>query len=198
MGPQIQIGSPAWRLAQRQHWTLASRQLIEHGIDGERVKRLRRSGHLHPLFRGVYAVGRPQVSWRGWWMAAVLACGPDAVLSHHSAAALWRIRLPAWPIHVTAPGARRPHAIITTPRARRRHAIVTHRRALRERDIVRHHGIPVTSVVCTLIDIAPDLTAHELEVAINEADRLGLVDPETLRAELVPQRGRSGIAKLRQ
>src|SRR3954468_8867723 len=186
MGTQMQIGSPAWRLAQRQHWTIASRQLIEHGIDGERVKRLRRSGHLHPLFRGVYAVGRPQVSWRGWWMAAVLACGPDAVLTPLSAAALWRIRLPARPLHVTAPRVRRPQGI------------VTHRRVLRQRDIVSHHGIPVTGVVCTLIDIAPDLTPHELETAINDADRLPLVDPETLRATLVPRRGRPGIAKLRQ
>src|SRR3954469_8820100 len=186
MAPQMQIGSPSWQLARRQHWAIASRQLDELGVDREAVKRLCRSGRLHPLFRGVYAVGRPQVSWRGWWTAAVLACGPDAVLSHTSAAALWRIRPPSWPVHVSTPAPRQPARI------------VTHRRVLRERDIARHHGIPVTSVVCTLIDVAPDLTPHELEDAINEADRLGLIDPETLRAALAPQRGRSGIAKLRQ
>ena len=67
-------------------------QLRDLGFSDKAIKRRIRSGRLHRIYRGVYAVGRPEVTQHGKWMAAVLACGDGAVLSHHSAAALWGIR----------------------------------------------------------------------------------------------------------
>ena len=148
-------------------------------------------GRLHPVWRGVFAVGRPQLSMYGHWMAAVLSCGPEAVLSHGSAAALWEIG-----------SERRPGIEVSVPArvARRRPGIVVHRRAaLGADDLTQRHGIPVTSPVCTLIDLAGRLDKGHLEAAINEADKLDLTDPEALRAALdgVIAR-RPGIAALRR
>lgn len=78
-----------WALVRRQHGAVARRQLLELGLTPRRIERRIASGRLHPVWRGVYAVGRPLLGRRGRWMAAVLACGPDAALSHGSAAALW-------------------------------------------------------------------------------------------------------------
>lgn len=180
-----QRGSAARALSRRQHGVLAGWQLHELGYGRDAIKHRIASGRLFPLLRGVYAVGRREVTQHGWWMAAVLACGPDAVLSHGSAAALWGIRPLSGALHVSAPRFRRPRGV------------VAHRRLLRDVDITRHRGIPVTSVICTVIDIAPGLSRNELEGAVNEADKLDLVDPEGLRAALTPQRGRPGIAKVR-
>jgi very-short-patch-repair endonuclease len=122
-------------------------------------------------------------------MAAVLACGPDAVLSHQSAGQLWRI-LPndPGPFHVS---------VIATHQ-RRPSGIVVHRRvALARSDVTNCHGIPVTTPSCTLIDIAPVLYRTKLEAAINEADKRDLVDPEILRAQLGAARGRAGVGVLR-
>ena len=112
----------------------------------------------------------------GHWMAAALCCGPGAVLSHESAAALWEIR----------PRKRSEIEVSVPLGARRRHAgIVVHRRvALNAGEITRSHGIPVTSPTCTLIDLAPRLDQRHLERAINEADKRDLTDPEALRAAL--------------
>jgi very-short-patch-repair endonuclease len=122
-------------------------------------------------------------------MAAVLACGPEAVLSHGSAAALWGFgeesqRL----IEVSVPAA-----------IRRRHAgIRVHRRtALLPEELTAHEGVPVTDPVRTLIDEATRLRPMQLERAVNEADKLDRVDPETLRAALVRHGGQPGVAPLR-
>jgi hypothetical protein len=91
-------------------------------------------------------------------MAAVLACGPDAVLSHHSAAALWGFR--KWhsgTIHVTA------------PTCHRRDGINAHRCALTRREVRRHQGIRVTSPARTLLDIRRSLPENQLIRAINDA-----------------------------
>lgn len=111
-------------------------------------------------------------------------------MSHRSAAALWGIdrRLPE-PIHVSV--------LAASPR--RPAGIVVHRRSsLAPRDATRHDGIPVTDPITTVIDIAAGLRRGELEAAINEADRLGLVDPETLRGALDAAPPRPGVGVLRQ
>jgi very-short-patch-repair endonuclease len=123
-------------------------------------------------------------------MAAILSCGPEAVLSHQSAATLWGIRTP-----------QRDEIEVSVPLGvvRRRSGIVVHRRAnLDASDLTSHERIPVTTPVCTLIDIAPRLERDQLEAAINDADRLELVNPERLRSALVDMPRRPGLAILRE
>jgi hypothetical protein len=93
MDPQIQqaSGSAIWELARKQHWVVTRADLLDLGLGPDAIKHRISTGRLHPLWRGVYAVGRPKVSRLGMWMAAVLSCGSEAVLSHSSAAALWGI-----------------------------------------------------------------------------------------------------------
>lgn len=140
--------------------------------------------------RAVYAVGRPQLTAHGQWMAAVLACGPGAALSHASAAALWGIR-PGHPgpIEVSVP----------VSSGRRRAGVRVHRRtSLGPAHATSHRNIPVTEPVLTLVDLANRLEPALLERAVNEADRLDLVDPVTLRAALDRYPGLPGVDRLRE
>src|SRR4051794_41519191 len=98
------IGRAAWNLARRQHYVITRAQLLALGFSSEAVAHRLATGRLHQVYRGVYAVGRRELSEHGSFMAAVLACGPGAALSHDTAAVLWRIR--RWrggPIHVSVP-----------------------------------------------------------------------------------------------
>jgi len=90
-----------------QHGVVTRAQLIERGLSAKAIAHRVRSGRLHRLGRGVYAVGRPDVGQYGRWMAAVLSCGPEALLSHRSAAALWGIAKSSreMEIEVVVPGA---------------------------------------------------------------------------------------------
>jgi hypothetical protein len=112
------------------------------------------------------------------------------VLSDESAAGLWEIRpLSTKWIHVSVP------MRVT----RRRAGIIVHRRAtLTSADLTVRHAIPVTSPVCTLIDIATQLQRDQLEAAVNEADKHGLVDPEELRSALDATARRPGVKVLRE
>ena len=122
-------------------------------------------------------------------MAAVLACGEGAVLSHESAAALWGIRSSPRRVDVSVPTRGPRHA--AGVRVRRRPA-------LSDDDVTRHQGIPVTSPICTLIDLAAGAGRRKLEAAVNEADRLGLIDPEQLRVALDETPPRPGVGVLRE
>jgi very-short-patch-repair endonuclease len=163
--------------------------LVEHGLSEQAIKHRLRKARLYRIWRGVYAVGRPELTMHGHWMAAVLACGPGAVLSHESAAALWEIRAPTGDeIEVSVPA-----------RARRgRPGITVHRRAMLPAEITHRQGILVTTPVCTLIDIAARLERDSLEAAINEADKRGLIDPPTLRSALEGLTRRPGLTLLRE
>jgi very-short-patch-repair endonuclease len=177
-----------WALARSQHWVVARRQLTELGFSRMWIEHRIAIGRLHPLHRGVYAVGRPHVTPYGRWMAAVLACGQGAVLSHASAAALWGIR----------PGPSAHEVSILTGAKRSPEAITVHRRrALRPDEVTTRHGIPVTSPIRTLIDIAARLDREPLEAAINQADKLDLCDPEAVRSALDNVKGQPGVRVLR-
>jgi very-short-patch-repair endonuclease len=182
-------GARLWSLAEGQHGVVTRSQLVELGFHPQAIKHRISKGRLHRLWRGVYAVGRPQVTRHGRWMAAVLSCGPHAVLSHGSAAALWEIASGrSGRIEVSVP-TRSPH---------RRAGLLVHRRpALAIEDVTCHEGIPVTAPACTLVDIAPRLARRRLETAINEADKRGLVDPESLGSAIADLSGRRGVAALR-
>jgi hypothetical protein len=166
---------------QRQHGVVTRGQLLALGMGARSIEHRLSNGRLHPLMRGVYAVGRPDVGRHGWWMAAVLACGPTALLGHHSAAALWGIRR-AQPADVRRADV---HVVVAGRNLRRRPGIRVHRRhnhlAPGRREVER---IPVTHPVATLVDLAAGLPDGQLEAAVNEADHLKLVDPEQLRRVL--------------
>jgi very-short-patch-repair endonuclease len=180
---KAQSSSRLWALARSQHGVVARSQLLDLGLNSDAIQHRIERRRLHQLQRGVYAVGE------GSWMAAVLSCGPNAVLSHASAAALWEIRSAA---------PRRVEVSVPAHTSRRRPGIAVHRRAnLDSLGLTRHRGIPVTTPVCTLIDLATRLAADELEAAINEADKRGLTTPDQLRSALDAAVPRPGTATLR-
>ena len=176
-------------LATRQHGVVARRQLIEHGLTPRMIDRRLESGRLLGLHRGVYALGHLRLSRRGRWLAAVLACGPAAVLSHASAAALWGL---------TRPGSGPVDVIVRSGRGRSGHAgIFMHEGRPRgsERGLV--DAIPVTTVPRTLLDLAEVVDQEGLRRAFEEADRLRLLEMRSLEAVCALSRGRRGLRALR-
>lgn len=190
MDPQIVQSSGPWALAQRQHDVVARSQLLELGFGPDAIKHRVSKGRLHPVGWGVYAVGTPHLTRHGRWMAAVLMCGPDAALSHESAAALFEIRADrGGKIEVSVPADVR----------RRPRGIVVHRRTRRGPwEVTVHQGIPTTSPVCTLVDLGTRLNPRQLEAAVNEADKRDLIDPDSLRSALEKLSRRPGVALLRE
>ena len=122
-------------------------------------------------------------------MAAVLAGGERAALSHRSAAALWEIG--------TELSGRIDVSVRRRCELRRPGIRLRSRPSLRAQEIARRNDIPVTSPVQTLVDIATELDPMPLERAVNDADKRGLVDPETLREELARFHGEPGVRPLR-
>lgn len=161
-------------------------QLLELGLTSEGITHRLRRGKLHSVHRGVYAVGRPELTRHGTLIAAALSCGREAALSHEAAAEVLGIRRRRRePIDVTIPGGKR-----------KRPGIRVHRATLPAGERTERHGIPVTNVVRTLVDLATRLSAEQLEAAVNEADRLDEIDPERLRQALEQLKGRKGAKAL--
>lgn len=182
------FSTEAWELQRRQHGVVSRAQLLELGVSSDAIVHRVSTGRLHPVAHGIYAVGRPELSQHGRWCAAVLSCGPTAALSHLSAAALWGIRQSQrTEIEVT----------VATHVRRRRQGVAVHCRALEANERTSRDGIPVTTVQRTLLDLATTLRGNRLEAAINEADKLDLIDPGSLQAALVAYTGRPGVAALR-
>ena len=181
--------STAWTLAKRQHGVVSRAQLLELGFSPEAVDHRVERGRLHVVHRGIYAVGRSSLTREGRWTAALLSCGPNAVLSHRSAAALWGIRDdPRRVIDVTIASTR----LRTTP------GVVVHRRPrLGDEHVTKRHGIRVTTPVVTAIDLAATLDRDEVEQAINHADVKGLASPEQIRRVLGDLPRWPGAATLR-
>lgn len=178
----------AWALAENQHGVVSSDQLLEVGYTRQAIYHRIRTGRLHPLHRGVYAVGRSTVTDHGRWMAAILAC-QGSVISHSSAAALWRMGLEERDlVELSLPSLSR----------RRRPGLQIHQRpSLRGRDVTREYGIPVTTPVQTLIDMSLRLDRGDVERMINEGDKYNVTHPPQLRAALEVRAGDKGVAKLR-
>lgn len=180
----------AWELAGRQHGVVARRQLLELGFNPREIEHRVARKRLHPLMRGVYAVGWPRLTAKRRWMAAVLACGDDAMLSHRSAAALWEF------------GTERRGGVDVSVRRRaelkRPGLRVRGRPSLDAGSVTSHDGIPVTTPLQTLIDLATELGPLDIERAINEADKRDLSDPETLRESLDDYAGQPGTPALRR
>lgn len=151
-------------LADRQHGNVTRAQLRKLGLSDDAIGLRVRSGRLHAVYRAVYAAGRPPKTAPEWAAAAVLACGPNALLSHRSALALWGFA--RWPraVHVAVPTDRRPKGIR-----------VHRTRSLIGRDGRTHQGIGVTSPARTLLDCAPGLTDKAISRAFNDGRREGLL-----------------------
>ena len=182
--------SGAWALARRQHGVVTQAQLLGLGFSRHAVAHRVSIGRLHPIWRGVYVVGRPTLGPRARWMAAVLACGPAALLSHRSAAALWGLLklFPRVDVEIVVPhGNRRQRPGIT----------VRQRSGLGPAFSATVDGIPVTDTVTTLIDLATCLSDGLLIRAVNQADRLELIDAESLRAALEREQSRPGLGRLK-
>lgn len=178
-----------WELVRRQHGVISNSQIRALGHSRDAVSHRVQSGRLHPVARGVYAVGRPDLSRAGMWVAALLSCGPQAVLSHRSAAALWGIHADE--------GAATAVTVPTHVR-RRRPRVVLYRTDLDPSDVTTSKEIVVTTGQRTLLDLARVLPRGPLEAAINAADKHDLVTPEDLRAKLDDYAGLPGVAVLRR
>ena len=155
------------RIAGRQHGVISTRQLQSVGVARDVASKWTRAGRLHRLHQGVYAVGHRALSLEGHWMAAVLACGQGAALSHRSAAMLWSLLDPCpAPIDVSAP---------TQAGRERRTGIRLHRRAaLSRRAIISHRNIPVTRPAQTIEDLRHTVPPAEFRHAIRQAGVRGL------------------------
>ena len=145
------------RIAEEQHGLVTRGQLLAAGIGRGAFEHRLGAGRLIRVHRGVYAVGHLPRTREAAWMAAVLACGDEALLSNRSGGALWGIR--RW-----APN--RPD--VTVPTQRRRPGIAVHVGRLAPADRAIHRGIPVTSVARTLVDLAHVLPQDELERVVRE------------------------------
>ena len=163
-------------------------QLLKMGFSEAMIKRLVASGHLVRVHRGVYAVGHDRLTAHGRWMAAVLAYGRSAVLSHRTAAALWDLsRSSSGRIEVTA----------DRQLTKRRGISVHLSRRLDTEDRTTRDGIPVTSVHRSLLDLAEVVPRQRLEDALEAAERLNLLDVRALRSVIARSPGRRGLKPLR-
>ena len=157
------------QVASAQHGVVAYWQLTDLGLSDDAIHYRAKAGRLHQLYVGVYAVGHTKLTIRGRWMAAVLACGPDAVLSHRDAAALWQVRRSSRGfIDVTAPG--------RTRNARSGLDVHRPRKPLEPDERTVHDGIPVTAVPRTLLDLASVVPLNSLRYAWEDAERQRLFD----------------------
>lgn len=183
VGKSAQVNAAIGRIAREQHGIVTTQQLVECGLTRAAISKRVRSGRLYRLHQGVYAVGHDGLSEEARWMAAVLACGPSAVLSHGSAAVHWDLLRPLdGPVDVSVP--------TRNGRARRR-GVRIHRRpdlaegatlstdGLQTRPppalVIVRRGIPVTTVARTLEDLGrSDLRPSLVRRAIRQAEFLQL------------------------
>jgi hypothetical protein len=148
-------------------------QLGAVGVNRGSIEKWVRGGRLHPVFRGVYAVGHPALSRQARWLAAVLACGPGAVLSHLSAAALWGL--------VPAEG----HLVdVSVPRSRDGLVGISVHRRRTPPEAMTHCGVPVTTPAQTVVDLARTFTPANLGRLIDEAQLLASFDASALPPRL--------------
>lgn len=175
------------RIAEGQHGVIIRAQLSELGLGSDAIDHRVRIRRLCRIHRGVYSIVGPRFMTRyGRWMAAVLACGPGAVLSHRAAAALWGIR-----------GGSRVE--VTVPRGRKaRPGIQLHYANLPKDETTTHHGIPVTTVPRTLLDLSAVVQRDEMRSAMRQAEQLGLRDPVWLGdlLERYPRKPGAPVARM--
>ncbi len=173
-------------LAARQHWAISTAQLRDVGLTERQIAPRVRTSALHRHHRGVYALGRPVLTFAGHCVAALLACGPGAAISHRSAARLWALMTSAGMIHVSAPRSRAGHEGL------RMHWP----RSLPAEDLVVREGIAVTSLGRTLLDLAATTSVERLGGLIHEAGVQRALDAREIRRVLERHPQSRGHARL--
>ncbi|MFL5780354.1 MAG: type IV toxin-antitoxin system AbiEi family antitoxin domain-containing protein [Thermoleophilaceae bacterium] len=200
MGPEVALGGAIGAqlqarsldqlladLAERQHGVVARSQLVEMGFGRGAVRHRLRSGRLHPLHRGIYAVGHKGITLDGHRMAAVLACGDGAKLSHRDAAAAYLIR------HCN----RRVFEVTVPRNGRPRPGIQLHFARLPHDEVTTLRGIPITTVARTLLDLAAVCGRREVERAMKESEVRRLVGPLSLPQLVARHPSHRGTAMVR-
>jgi very-short-patch-repair endonuclease len=177
----------AWTAA-RQHGVISHPQLGAAGLSQTEIRRRVAAGWLHRKHIGVFAVGHPALTPRGCWMAATLAGGAGAVLSHRSAAAHWGIGCDGAVPSITLPGTKR----------RGTATLEVHAGRLRPDEVVIYEDIPVTSVGRTLLDLAEAITLSELVQTIDHATNARRLGRNTMASVINAAPGRRGAKPLRQ
>ena len=179
------------RLAELQWGVVDVDELRALGLTDKAIMGRVRAGWLHPLYKRVYAVGHRNLTFQGEILAAVKACGPGALASHYSAAAL--AGSVKW-------DGRRPEVLVAGPTARRHPGIRVHRTTrLEPRDVTRIHGIPATTAARTLVDLAAILPEKQLRRAVREAQSRKLTSLPQIAAtlrRLAPCRGSARLARI--
>jgi hypothetical protein len=167
------------KLADAQHGVVSRRQLATLGLGRHRIEHRVATGRLQPVHRGVYAFGHRALRAEGRWMAAVMAGGDRAVLSHATAATAWDLRRSASGlVHITVAG---------DGGRKRRAGIRLHRSTtLEPQDTTTSRGIPITTPVRTIIDLARTVTGRPLEHALDLAEQRSLIDFAELRRRPIP------------
>lgn len=182
------VDSAIAAIALRQHGVIEYRQLVRLGLSRDAIDHRVRTGRLHRIHRRVFAVGHRKLTQRGVWMAAVLAAGDGAVLSHRNGASLWGLGIStSGRIDVTVPTERR-----------QRRGMRLHRARLADDEITVRDGIPVTTVSRTLLDLAAVAPRRQVEKALREAEHRRLGDRAGVAVLLERHRGRRGTAVLRE
>jgi very-short-patch-repair endonuclease len=177
-------------IATRQHGVVAHHQLIAAGIGPAAIQRCVAAGRLHRLHRGVYAAGHRHLTAERRWMAAVLACGRDALLSHRCAADL---------LGLLATSSARID-VVTPARTRHgRNGISLHRvTKLDPQERAVAAGIPVTSVARTLCDLAAVVPLRLLRRAFDQAERMQVLDLAALERLMERSPRRSGSRAVKE
>lgn len=175
-------------MAARQHGIVSSGQLAALGYSSATVTRWIQAGRLHRILRGTVAVGHAGITRHGRCLAAVLACGSGAVLSHESSAWLWGL-------HSGCPSD--PHVTVPSRGHRRAGIQIHHSTILEAEDLSKCELIPVTSVARTLLDIA-GRRGRGLDSLVEKAERRGLLELAALDSVLKRAGGHPGREPLRQ
>ncbi len=174
-------------LADGQYGVVERGQLLELGMTEEAIEVRLRNGRLHRLHAGVYAVGHRMTSREGKWMAAVLASGPEAVLSHWSAAAHWMLR----------PSSRSIIDVTTPRKSRSWDGIHRHHKVLPADEVTVEEGIPVTTAPRTIFDLAATESADVVGNLLRESEYRQLHDRLSLWDLVERYPGRRGVRKVR-
>jgi Protein of unknown function (DUF559)/Transcriptional regulator, AbiEi antitoxin len=181
-----QVATPLVELVEHQHGVVTRQQLRVLGLSMAAIEARVHRGTLRRLHRGVYALGHGALRPEGRWLAAVLACGEEAVLSHVSAARLWGMSsVPADPaVHVTV------------PRRVERVGIVAHRAPIVGADMTDHRGVPTTTPARTLVDLADVLPYATLRRIADRGVRLDAAAVRGAQGRAPNRPGRGRLARL--